>query len=43
MYGSETDTVFPRIDLEEYINENISESEDIDKEILTNALEFGAV
>ena len=39
--GSETDTVFSRIDLEEYINENISESEDIDKEILTNALNLG--
>ena len=39
--GSETDTVFSRIDLEEYINENISESEDIDKKILTNALNLG--
>ncbi len=39
--GSDTDTVFSRIDLEEYINENISESEDIDKEILTNALNLG--
>ena len=34
-------TVLSRIDLEEYINDNISEEEDIDKEILTNALNLG--
>ncbi|MBK8698912.1 MAG: HlyC/CorC family transporter [Saprospiraceae bacterium] len=41
MQGVETEAVFSRLDLEEYINENISESEDIDKEILTNALNLG--
>ncbi|MBK7009471.1 MAG: HlyC/CorC family transporter [Saprospiraceae bacterium] len=41
--GAETDPVFSRHDLEEYINENISHSEDIDREILTNALNLGQV
>ncbi|MBK8111079.1 MAG: HlyC/CorC family transporter [Saprospiraceae bacterium] len=43
MPGAETDPVFSRHDLEEYINENISNSEDIDREILTNALNLGQV
>ena len=43
MPGAETDPVFSRHDLEEYINENISDSEDIDREILTNALNLGQV
>jgi putative hemolysin len=30
-----------RVDLEDYINETVSEDEDIDKEILTNALNLG--
>ncbi len=34
-------TVLSRVDLEEYINDNLSEKEDIDKEILTNALNLG--
>jgi CBS domain containing-hemolysin-like protein len=34
-------TVLSRVDLEEYINDNVSEKEDIDKEILTNALNLG--
>ncbi len=37
----EGDTSLSRIDLEDYINETVSESEDIDKEILTNALNLG--
>ncbi|HRG65728.1 MAG TPA: hemolysin family protein, partial [Saprospiraceae bacterium] len=41
--GAEADPVFSRHDLEEYINENISDSEDIDREILTNALNLGQV
>lgn len=41
--GAESDPVFSRHDLEEYINENISDSEDIDREILTNALNLGQV
>jgi CBS domain containing-hemolysin-like protein len=34
-------TVLSRVDLEEFINDKISEEEDIDKEILTNALNLG--
>jgi CBS domain containing-hemolysin-like protein len=34
-------TVLSRVDLEEFINDKVSEEEDIDKEILTNALNLG--
>lgn len=34
---------FSRIDLEQFIHDSISEDEDIDKEILTNALKLGQV
>lgn len=41
IHAGEGDTSLSRLDLEDYINENVSESEDIDKEILTNALNLG--
>lgn len=34
-------TVLSRMDLEEYINDKVSEEDDFDKEILTNALNLG--
>ncbi len=37
----EGDTSLSRLDLQDYINENVSSSEDIDKEILNNALNLG--
>lgn len=37
----QVDNALSKIDLEEYINESVSEEEDIDKEILTNALNLG--
>lgn len=36
--GADHNISLSRIDLEDFINENVSEEEDIDKEILTNAL-----
>lgn len=39
----QVDNALSKIDLEEYINESVSEEEDIDKEILTNALNLGSL
>lgn len=39
----ESDYILSRVDLEHYINDNITEEETIDKEILTNALNLNQV
>lgn len=37
------ETVLSKLDLEDYINESVYEEQDIDKEILTNALNLGSL
>jgi putative hemolysin len=41
--STETDNSLGKIDLQEYIDESVSEEEDIDKEILTNALNLSTL
>lgn len=41
--NSVAENVLSKIDLEDYINESVHEEQDIDKEILTNALNLGSL